>query len=145
MADIFLFHRDGDGGEIEIIAGQPTLEQGLETATYLSLFGGNEDDSGLTDGDPKSWWANFEEPDAKRRYRSKVQHLLRSLPATSGNLRRVEDAARDDLAWMVNEINAAVEVEASIPALNRIELKGVITIGKSKYPFKFPADWSAVQ
>ena len=82
--------RCGDGGEITWVGGQPLTASGLETAAYLSLFGGNQEDSGLADGEAKQWWANFEEPVAERRQRSQTQALLAGLPATPFNLRRVE-------------------------------------------------------
>ncbi len=143
MTDARLYQKDGDGGEVTWINGQPITADGLETAAYLSCFGGNEEDSGLTDGEAKQWWANFEEPVAARRYRSQLQHLLRGLPATPFNLARVEDAARSDLAWMVKELTATITVEASMPALNRVRVRGAIEIAGTTYPFDFSAPWGS--
>jgi hypothetical protein len=67
------------------------MSGGLETSAYLSLFGGNEDDAGLSDK-TMQWWGNVGAEQAKQ-YRSETQNLLKSLPLTSSNLLRVEAAA----------------------------------------------------
>jgi len=140
MSDVRLFHT-ADGGEIECKVGLITIADGLETAGYLSLFGGNEDDAGIAADDPLQWWANFEERVASRRQRSKLQHVLQGLPCTPFNLARVEDAAKADLAWMSEALQATVAVEASIPALNTVNVHIEITIGNQTYPFDFKVNW----
>jgi hypothetical protein len=142
--DLLLFQSDDDG-EIEFIAGQPTMSDGLATSAYLSLFGGSERDSGLTDGEALQWWANFEEPVAERRQRSQTQALLQQIPATPANLRRVEDAALADLAWMSGALDATVAVEASMPALDNISIAVSITIGQTTYEFDFASTWGGNQ
>lgn len=140
MTDCRLYQTP-DGGEVTWVNGQPLTANGLETAAYLSMLGGNAEDSGLTDGEKLQWWANVEEPVAERRMRSQVQALLAGLPATPSNLTRLEDAANADLAWMVKELEATIEVEASMPGLNRARLHGAIVIGTTRYPFDFSAPW----
>jgi phage gp46-like protein len=142
MTDVRLYQTP-DGGETTWVNGQPITANGLETAAYLSMFGGNQEDSGLTDGESKQWWANFEEPVAERRQRSQVQALLAGIPATPFNLRRIEDAANADLAWMVKELTATIEVEATLPALNRVRIRGAIVIAGTRYPFDFSAPWTS--
>jgi phage gp46-like protein len=141
MSDVRLFHTS-DGGEVEIANGQLLLGDGLETAAYLSVFGGNERDSGLTDGEPLQWWANVEERVATRKQRSQTQSLLRGIVATPENLARVEDAAVADLAWMIDELKASVSISASIPAVDRVQLDITIVIGTNRYTFRFGAKWS---
>lgn len=129
-----------DGGEIESINGVATMSSGLETAAYLSLFGGNEDDDG-SDGNPKNWWGNLDEPETANHYRSETQYLVQSLVATSANLRRVEDAANRDLAWMVTSgVVKTVEAVASIPGLNRLKI--VITMNGDE-TIEFVENWKA--
>lgn len=143
--DLLLFQSDDDG-DIEFIAGQPTMSDGLATSAYLSLFGGSERDSGLTDGEPYTWWANTEEPVAERRQRSQLQALLQQIPATPANLRRVEDAALADLAWMGDALDATVAVEASMPALDTVSINVAITIGDAKpYEYDFASTWGGNQ
>lgn len=111
-----------DDGDISVSGGIVELSGGLETAAYLSLFGGNEDDDGRPDN-PRTWWGNLDEIDPARRYRSETQHLLKSIPATSGNLRRIEDAAKKDLAWLLSSKAAvSLSVAASIPGKNKIKI-----------------------
>lgn len=144
QGDVLMWH-EPDGGNIGCVGGIVTLTLGLETATYLSLFGGNEDDSGLADGDREQWWANFEELDKRRHQRSRTQYILGGgEPCTPANLSRVEDAVSADLAWMRTEIGAAIVVAVSITGVNRVAIAVTITIGTTTYrPFKFDAPWGA--
>lgn len=140
MPDVRLFH-SLDGGEIEVSNNDVVTGKELETAAYLSMFGGNERDNGLTSGESLQWWANFEEPTAARRYRSEVQALLLDLPATPENLRKVEDAALRDLDWMTSELKAKVAVEATIPDVDAVNLAVAIQIGKTTYTFDIASKW----
>jgi phage gp46-like protein len=122
MADVRLY-QTADGGEIDFVAGQPVMSDSLETAAYLSLFGGNERDNGLGDDNREQWWGNLSELDLSRRYRSETQNLLRALPLIPANLRRLEEAATRDLAWIVDTgLASAVAARATMPKLNRIAL-----------------------
>lgn len=139
QGDVLLFQTDDDG-EIESINGVITMSSGLATAAYLSLFGGNDDDDG-SQGSTLSWWGNLDETAPENQYRSETQHLLRALPATSANLRRIEDAASRDLSWFVDVGAAAsIEVAASIPGLNRLKL--LINIGGND-SIEFVENWRA--
>jgi phage gp46-like protein len=143
MTDLRLHHTD-DGGEIDVVGGRVTMDDGLETAAYISLFGGNELDAGQDSTAGKTWWGNVDEEDRTRRLVSETQHLLRALPATAANLRRIEDAAVRDLAWMVDAGAAdAVEVTAFLPARNTVRLVGSITVDGAVFPFDFQRQWLA--
>ena len=140
MTDFLLF-LDPDGGNIEVIEGEPTLTDGPESAAILSLFGGNTDDAGLSGTNRKQWWANFVETDDAKRLRSRTQFLLNTIPANSGNLARIEDAMRSDLAWMVDLLAAVVTVSASIPTLGRVLLSVSLEFDGKKTAFKLSAPW----
>lgn len=133
-----LFSCGQDGGDITIENGTIQLDDGLVAAVYLSWFGGNEEDSGM-DGDiRRQWWANTCEPEPSRQYRSELQYLLRSMPLTPANLKRAQDAAERDVAWMITTgIAKSVSVTATIPALNTIKLAGAVIVDGVKYPFSF--------
>jgi phage gp46-like protein len=121
MTDVLL-RQGNDGGEITVQAGLVLMSEGLETAAYLSLFGGNEQDPGDSNS-AEQWWGNLTETQPARTYRSETQYLLRSLPAIPSNLRRIEQAAARDLQWMIDEgVAKSVTTSASIPALNRVRL-----------------------
>lgn len=121
MADVLLVHT-ADGGEIRVESGDIQLTGGIETAVYLSLFGGNEDDSGIQGDEPKEWWGNKLEDAPERKLRSETQYLLRSLPAIPASLRRIEDSVERDLAWMSDSVASGIAVEASIPRLNWVQI-----------------------
>jgi phage gp46-like protein len=142
QGDVILF-QSLDDGEIIIRAGVVEMDGGLQTAGYLSLFGGNEDDDGREDN-PLGYWGNAIGDDPNERQVSRTQYLLRSIPATSGNLLRIEDAATTDLQWLI-EVGAAstVNVAASIPALNRVKLAITIEAIGEESSFEFVENWKA--
>jgi phage gp46-like protein len=133
MTDVLLFQTP-DGGEVTFENGQPLMDDGLETAAYLSLFGGNEEDSGGDEGKPVEWWGNKIESDASKKLRSHTQFLLRSIPITSGNIVLIEDAVAQDLAWMVEtKLASFVGGTVSIPALNTIRIDVKIVVQDKTY------------
>lgn len=142
MTDVLLLNTN-DGGEMEIKNGVVTMSDGLENVVHLSLFGGNEDDSGSEAAKPKQWWANFGELDPARHLRSAFQFLVRSIPCTSGNLRLVQEAAESDLAWMLESIATSVSVLCSIPALNTLKTEVNLVVNGTLYPFTFTTAWGA--
>ncbi|MAL49654.1 MAG: hypothetical protein CMH18_07840 [Methylophaga sp.] len=142
QGDVKLFQTD-DGGNIIVEDGLVAMAGGLETAAYLSLFGGNEDDDGRSDNS-LTWWGNLDENDPARQYRSETQHLLQALPLTTGNLRRIEDAALRDLTWLIGQnIASSVSVSATIPGLNRVKLTVDIEARGEESRFEFVENWKA--
>lgn len=142
QGDVSLFQTDDDGN-ITVEGGIVTMGGGLETSAYLSLFGGNEDDDGREDN-PANWWANIDEVDPSNEYRSETQNLLQALAATSGNLRRIEDAANRDLSWFItNKVASSVNVAASIPGINRIKLTIDIEAQGEESSFELVENWKA--
>jgi len=136
MTDVLLYQTDDDG-EISISGGVVELSPGLETSVYLSLFGGNEDDAG-GDDQSQGWWGNDGEV---QQYRSRTQNLLRSIPPIPANLRRIEDAAKSDLSWMLSEgVASDVGVSASMPGLNRVSI--VVTINGDQQ-LTYSENWRA--
>ena len=137
-----LLYQTNDDGDINVDGGIVAMSGGLETAAYLSLFGGNEQDDGRQEC-PLQWWGNLgEEP--SRQYRSETQHLLRSIPAIPANLRRVEEAAARDLSWFVSSGAAtSVSAAAGMPGLNKVRL--VVTIEANGQPavIEFIENWKA--
>jgi phage gp46-like protein len=134
MTDVLL-HQTPDNGEIDINGGAVAMTDGLETALYLSLFGGNVDDAGGQDL-ANTWWGNRSEQDPAQRYRSETQHLLGTLPATSGNLRRIQDAAQRDLQWLES---VDLAVTAALVALNTVE----ITIVSQGSRYVYQTSWGS--
>ena len=142
QGDVRLFQTT-DGGDVSVVGGIMAMDGGLETAAYLSLFGGNEDDAGGSE-DMRTWWANLGENETARRYRSETQNLLQSLALVTATLRRIEDAAGRDLAWMLDEgVASSVTVAASIPGLNKVQITiSIEAVGESA-DFVFVENWKA--
>lgn len=120
--DVLMFNTL-DGGEIEFVNGQPVMTGAFETMLFLCLFGGNFEDDGL-EHNRKIWWANLNESNPDRRYISRFQNLaFQGVPLTSGNLRRLEEAALSDLnVFKTSGIAGEISAVASIPARNRLKL-----------------------
>lgn len=138
-----LLTQTNDDGEITVVNGLVEMTGGFETAAYLSLFGGNEDDDG-SEGNVKTWWANLNEVDPVSRYVSETQNLLQALAATSSNLLRIEEAVKRDLQWFLDRnIASSVEVNASIPDLNRIQITVTIEVIGEESQFTFVENWKA--
>lgn len=140
--DVLLFQTT-DNGEIELEGGLVTMTGGLDTAAYLSLFGGNVKDGG-SQNSRAQWWGNFGETEKAKRYRSETQHLLGTIPATTGNLKRLEDAAARDLQWLVDEKAASsVTASASLIALNSVKISITITAEGDEQQFDYVENWRA--
>jgi hypothetical protein len=109
------------------------------------MFGGNEDDGGLTADEPVQWWGNIGEGDPSRIMRSETQHLLRNIPAVPANLRRLEDAANRDLSWMVGTVATFVSVLVTMPGLNRVRFDINAEAQDTVYPFSFTEHWGTAR
>jgi len=140
QGDVFLFQLD-DGGEISVENGITEMRGSLETSVYLSLFGGNEDDSGDSDS-TKGWWANLIETELAKKYISRTQHLLRTGHSVASRLRRIEDAVRLDLKWMVDVgVATSVDAEATVPALDTILIVAKINVQGEESEIPFILNW----
>jgi phage gp46-like protein len=103
-----------DGGDITWTNGQPDMDQGIETAVYLSLFSGPD------------WWGNAIAGQYERAESALEALLSRTL--TVQTMLDAEEAARQALAWMVPAgVAAKVAVSASLPALGWLALQVTVT------------------
>jgi phage gp46-like protein len=96
-----------DGGDLNIVAGQPDMDEGLWTAVYISLFSGQ-------------WWGNAISEQAE-----KLSDSIEDAMRTDSNADRldVEEKARAALRWLLDEgIASGVAVEATIPTAGWISL-----------------------
>lgn len=139
MPDVLL-RQTSDGGEINVSGGVTGLSpDGLESAVFLSLFGGNEDDSGSQGDERLEWWGNRSETEVAKKYRSETQFLVRSLSLNTASLQRIEDAATRDLAWILESVATSLEIVATMPALNTVKLQIFAVINDRVIPFSFIA------
>lgn len=134
--DVFLFQTI-DNGDINLLNGVVEMNGGLETAAYLSLFGGNKEGEG-----PLEYWGNKLETDPVRKFHSETQILLGTIPATSSNLKRIEDAAMRDLTWFVSQgVATTLSVAVTIPTVNRVAIVISINVNGEDIEFKFLENW----
>lgn len=143
QGDVLLFQTNDDG-DVNIVNGVIDMTGGFETAAYMSLFGGNEDDDNRKDSS-KAWWGNFNQVDPARREVSETQNLLRALPISSANLQRIEEAVNRDLQWFLdNNIASSIDVTVTLPALNTIGIEITIQANGEESTFKFTENWRAM-
>jgi len=104
------------------------LDGGLSTAIYLSHFGGNIKASTTGNERPgelrRDFWGNaLIENDSDMQANSLLERSLIELPITSGNLLKFEDAAQEDLKWLLdNAIAASVSSEAFITSPEAVKV-----------------------
>jgi len=128
-SDVLLFQTINNG-DIELNNGVVGMTSSFRTAAYLSMFGGSD------------WWGNVDVTEPARQYNAKTQTLLETLPPSSRNLLRIEEAAKDDLNWFISEGAASsVEAVASIPALNQVRLVISIRAEGQEADFEFTENW----
>ncbi len=107
-----MIYPTADGGDINIVAGQPDMDAGLWTAVYISLFSGK-------------WWGNAI-ADKPEQFSDSIESLMEN--DSNQNRLDVQEAARTALRWMIDEgIATAVDAEATIPQLGYLGLTVTIT------------------
>ena len=145
QGDVLLF-QTSNGGNITIETNDDVkLTGGFETDFFLSLFGGNQEDDGSANN-KDNWWGNLTENDPAFQFRSRTQNLLISLPLVSGNLRKLEDAAKYDLKSYV-ELGAITELSVSVSITGPRRVKIVINAfaDGNSISITFLAHWQAME
>lgn len=132
MADVLLFQTPDDGD----ITKSVETTNGLETALYVSLFGGNRDDDGSQDS-TKSWWGNTI-ADKSEKMVSQTAYLLGTIPATAYGLGRIQEAAQLDLKW-VTDTGTAQTVTVTVALVVRSKVH--LTVQVDGVDYKFTEDW----
>ncbi len=128
--DVWVYQTTDDGN-VYPLDGDLYRTDGLETAAYLTLYGGNPDDDGMN-GNRHAWWGNDSLEDPAQRMTSRFQNLVEGVPLTSGNLLRLEDAAAQDFAWL-SDLGYTVKMSMRITGRDRYEL----TVGIDDEEFIF--------
>jgi phage gp46-like protein len=82
----FLLQDKGDGGEFSLAGGDIKNDGTFFTAVYLSLFNGDA----------------FYNVYSEHKTDQKLEEFL-SLPVTSANLKKVEQAGQNALKWLIDE------------------------------------------
>jgi len=132
MIDV-LFADTSDGGDIFYDENSNLkITNGLDTAIYLCLFGGNLDDDGSTASDKLQWWGNDGEPD-DRRFRSRFHGLLMGQPFSSALRLRLEEAAKYDIKAGIPYVSSVdVDISMSVKRLDA-EIRVYLRDGSEEY------------
>ena len=131
MTDVLIFQTP-DNGDVATNDLGLIMTDSIESAFYLSLFGGNEDGS--------TWWGDVDTLDPANKYPSKTQTILRAGTLTTGRLLDIEDASRLDLKWSLDKgAVSSLKVVATMPGLNKV----LITVSTESDTFLF--EWQAEQ
>ena len=109
MTDLLLY-QTLNGAEINVENGLAEMDNGLGTAFYLSLVGGNQDGS--------EYWGNAIEKNSASRLYGRTQQLLTALPVTTANILRIQAAVKEDLSWSAEVIRVSV----GIPRRNYVNI-----------------------
>lgn len=130
MTDILLYDTL-DGGDIKVEGNRLVRAEGLETAIYLCLFGGNLQDDGSESTSKLQWWGNYGEP-VENQYRSRFQALLNGKPFTSALINQLTEAAISDIMTM--DVVKEVSVDISSPVYKRLDIIIKVTLkNEEKY------------
>ena len=121
MRDPLLFQTD-DGGEINFDENGVETTDGLETAAYLSVLGGNETGP--------SWWGDTIQPSHEYKYNSRFQRALVESVASPASLIKLEEAAKNDLSELPT---SNVSVSASLVGPKKVKLDALIDETRLEY------------
>lgn len=123
-----------NGGTIKIQNGEPLMDQGLETAVYISLEGAGE----------KPWFAN-EYLTESEKITSQFAKFRQSRELSSGVIVASEDLIKKDLQWLINDkATTSINPTMRIIGRNRVEIVIDVTIdGKTFQLSPFQLNWKA--
>jgi len=144
--DILIYSTE-DGGEINFNSGILETTKGFESLVYLLLFGGNISDDGTKATEKKEWWGNkLETNNPERKIHSRFQNLIHGIPATPANLKKLEQAAIQDLSLLTSEkIADKIEIELTIPLKNWVNIEIIIWKDEKKlYETSFEINWKGM-
>lgn len=115
--------------DLEILEGQPTMDEGLENAVTLSLFASSD------------WWGNAIAGDAGSTGSTFGEILRQTL--TNKTRQDAEVAARGALAWMVAAgIAKSVTVSATIQSVGMLALVVSIAQPDRAVGFRYSINWA---
>ena len=128
-----------DGGDIVIENDLIQPDKNFSTAVYLSLFGGNKDDTGKVKN-KNQWWGNYLAGISQNeKLRSRFQNIIMGLPMTVKNINDAENAAYKDLEWFIeDEIADKITIQSQTTGIKRFNLyvkieKNILTIFENTY------------
>jgi phage gp46-like protein len=136
-----------NGGDCVVRDGLLAADQALGTAFYISLFGGNKADSGKVKN-RNTWWGNtLAGVTEKEKIISRFQNFITGSPMTVKNIKYAEEAACQDLKWVIDEgiadkINATGRAEGK----NKLRLYvQALKEGESVYKSNYGVLWGRAE
>jgi phage gp46-like protein len=112
--DVKLSISPEDGG-IQYLNGNPVMTGGIDNAVLISLYTN------------PNWWGNLTRTKESEKLGSEYEEATKGV-ITAGKLERIQDKARFDLQWMINEgISEDNQAVSSNPEADRIETAITVT------------------
>jgi len=136
-------------GDFYIENGKIKTDLTLHTIIYISLFGGNtQADTPIkrrpAGVDNNDWWGNLfsiQKPEDK--FNTKFERALQSIAMMSGTLKKYEQAAIEDLQWLITKkIVDSVDATASIVSAQRLKME-INVIKPGQVEEKYSYIWDA--
>lgn len=109
-----------EGFDIDLKNNFIEMTSGFESAIFLSIFGGNEEDDYSEATKEKQFWGNRLDGN---QYRSRTLKFINGSYANAQNLQLLEKNILLDLNWFIEEnIADTLEVDCSIPNFNELKI-----------------------
>lgn len=109
-----------EGFDIDLKNNFVEMTSGFESAIFLSIFGGNEEDDYSEATKEKQFWGNRLNGN---QYRSRTLKFINGSYANAQNLQLLEKNILLDLNWFIEEnIADTLEVDCSIPNFNELKI-----------------------
>ena len=109
-----------EGFDIDLKNNFIEMTSGFESAIFLSIFGGNEEDDYSEATKEKQFWGNRLNGN---QYRSRTLKFINGNYANAQNLQLLEQNILLDLNWFIEEnIADTLEVDCSIPNFNELKI-----------------------
>lgn len=137
------------GGDFEFYRSDFVLTAGLRNNVYLSLFGGNIEQSSnkefRTGEERFDWWGNqlFFEGDLDRQFNSETEKTLTEVAVDSAGRSVIEAAVLRDLQSL-NSV-ADIEVEVTLESIDRIKIKISVIERTTDVATEFEYLWDAAR
>ena len=134
-----------EGFDIDLKDNFVEMTRGFESAIFLSLFGGNEEDDYSEATNKNQFWGNNLQNNESGKYRSRTLKFINGSVANAQNLQLLEQNILLDLNWFIEEnIADTVDVNCYIPAFNelKIEIK-LLRDKKSLANSNYRLNWKA--
>lgn len=107
MTDL-LIYETGNGGDLKLRGADLVSVNGYENVTYLAMFGG------------ASWWGNYMQP--SRPFQSQTETVLETTALNSAGRLAVEEAVKNDLAFLTEIPGTTFTVSVTLVSKDRIDI-----------------------